>query len=138
MKFIRPIFYALVAIICLVLVYSVYMGNSAATFGAGFGMNMMFLLGAIAAGAAIFFPIRYMVSHPKNAVRALIGAVAILVIFGLGYALSGDEILITYEKVGFTSPTASKLVGGALIMMYLMILGVIGSALFSELRKFLK
>jgi len=138
MKLLKPVFYALVALICLYLVYAVYMSSSSVETGAGFGITITFLLGVIAAGAAIIFPIVYMISHPKSAVQALIGIGLILVVFGLGYALSGDEILISYEKVGFTSPSASKFVGGALKMMYITIAAVMGVTVFSEVRKLFK
>lgn len=137
MKFLKPVFYALVALICLYLVFAVYMSDGAES-GAGFGITITFLLGVIAAGTAIIFPIVYMISHPKSAVQALIGIGLILVAFGLGYALSGDEILKTYEDVGFTSPTASKFVGGALKMMYITIAAVMGATVYAEVRKLFK
>jgi len=138
MKVLKPVFYALVALICLYLVFAVYMSSDSAETGAGFGLAITYILGIIAAGAAIIFPIVYMISHPKSGVQALIGVGLLLVMFGLGYALSGDEILISYEKVGFTSPSASKLVGGALKMMYITIAAVLGATVYSEVRKLFK
>lgn len=138
MKFIKPAFYALVAIVCLYIVYAIYVSDSSVGTGAGFGITFTFLLGVIAAGSAIVFPILYMASHPKSAIGALVGVGLIVVIFLIGYFLSGDEILISYERVGFTSHSASKLVGGALKMMYIAIAAVIGSAIYSEVRKLTK
>lgn len=138
MKFIKPVFYTLIALACLYLVYAIYMSTGRENAGAGFGISVMFILSAITVGVAIFFPIAYMVSHPKSAIPALIGIGVILLVFGLGYALSGDEITLAYERVKFTSPGASKLVGGALKMMYIMIAGVLGVTVFSEVRKFFK
>ncbi|MDX5321656.1 MAG: hypothetical protein LPK45_11015 [Bacteroidota bacterium] len=137
MQYLKPAFYAIVALICLYLAYAVYSGNSVES-GAGFGLTMTYILAIVAVGASIVFPVIYMISHPKSAVRALIGIGLILVIFGLGWALSGDEILISYEKVGFTSPSASKLVGGALKMMYMVIAVVLGATIYSEVRKLIK
>lgn len=138
MKFIKPVFFALIAMACLYLLYAVYISKTGFDTGSGFGISVMFVLSAITAGVAILFPVIYMASHPKTAIPALISIGAILLIFGLGYALSGDEITIAYEKVEFTSPGSSKLVGGALKTMYIMIAVVLGVTVFSEVRKLFK
>ena len=138
MKFVRPIFYILVTLLCLYVAYAVYISSTSVESGANAGLVFTLVLAIIAIAASVIFPIVYMISHPKSAISALIGVGVILVLFGIGYALSGDEILITYEKVGFTDPGASKLVGGALKMMYIIIAAVLGSAIFSEVRKLIK
>lgn len=138
MKIIRPIFYILVAILSLFVAYAVYLSGSNVESGADVGLVFTLILGIIAVAACIVFPILTMISHPKSGIRALIAVGALLALFGIGYALSGNEILISYEKVGFTDPGSSQLVGGALKLMYIMIAVVMASAVFSEVRKLIK
>lgn len=139
MKLIKPIFYVLITLICVYLTYAIYISpeNNVDT-GAGFGITITFILSIISIAAAVIFPVVYMISHPKSAMRALVGVVLMIVVFGLGYALSGDEITVAYEKVGFDSAGASKLVGGSLKMMYIMIAAVLAVTVFSEVRKLFK
>ncbi|MBI1223564.1 MAG: hypothetical protein GC180_13260 [Bacteroidetes bacterium] len=138
MKFIKPALYALVALICLYIVYAIYVSDSSVVTGAGFGITVTFILSVIAAGAAIVFPIISMISHPKSAIRALIGVGLIVVVFLIGYLVAGNEILISYERVGFTSPSASKMVGGALNMMYMAIVAVLGVTIYAEVKNLMK
>lgn len=138
MKFIKPVFYTLITLVCIYLIYAIYVSDSQVDAGAGFGITVSFILSVVSIGAAIIFPIMYMISHPKSAIRAFIGLAVMLAIFGIGYALSGNEITLVYEKVGFTSPSLSKLIGGSLIMMYIMIAAVIAVTVYAEVRSLFK
>ncbi|MHB1279404.1 MAG: hypothetical protein ACYC1Q_13530 [Bacteroidia bacterium] len=138
MKYVKAVFYVLITVVCLYLIYAIYVSDNQVDRGASFGITVTFALSILTIGAAIVFPILYMISHPKSAIRALIGIVLMLVLFGIGYALSGNEITLVYEKVGFTSQALSKIIGGSLMMMYMMIAAVIAVTVYAEVRSMFK
>ncbi|HCS20344.1 MAG TPA: hypothetical protein DIW47_07255 [Bacteroidetes bacterium] len=138
MKYFKAILYTLVLLVCLYLLYAIYVSDTQGANGSGFGITVIFVLGALSIGAAIVFPIMYMISHPKSAIRTLIGVGLVFALFGIGWALSGNEVLLAYEEVNFTSASGSKLIGGSLIMMYLMIAAVLGVTIFAEVKSIFK
>lgn len=138
MKYFKAVLYTLVLLVCLYVVYAIYISDTQGDNGAGFGITVIFILGALSIGVAVIFPIVYMFTHPKSAIRTLIGVGLVLALFGIGYALSGNEILLAYEEVDFTSSKGSKVIGGSLIMMYLMIAAVIAVTVFAEVKSLFK
>lgn len=138
MNFIKPVFYIIVAALCVYLAVAVYALSDGASDGADIGLKFTYVLGIAVVAASIIFPIVYMIQHPKSGVRALIGVAIIGVLFLISWAISGNEITPLYEKVGFTSASASQFVGGGLKMMYVMIAGVLGVTIFSEVRNIFK
>lgn len=94
----------------------------------------LFGLGAL---AAIVFPIMHMIQNPKGAKSALIGVVALLVVFGVSYALAGDEMTAKYANF-ISGPEASKRVSMGLIAFYILAIGAIGVTVFSGISKLFK
>ncbi len=94
----------------------------------------LFFLGAV---SAIVFPIINMAKNPKGAKSALIGVVALVVVFGISYALGGDEM--TDKYTGFISgPEASKRVSAGLISFYILAIASIVAAVYSGVSKLFK
>lgn len=56
----------------------------------------------------------------EGGMAAIIGLVAIIVFFGIGYALSTDAIPQALMEKGFTDASAYKLSGAGLITFYIM------------------
>jgi len=137
MKFIKPISYIVVAIIALIILIQVY-GIEDYDAAASLGLNLSYALVGLIVAAALIFPIMYTINHPKTGVPVLIGIVALGAMFGIGYALAGDEITFAYEEVGVTSASVSKTVGGALNLMYVALATIVGATIFSEVRSLLK
>jgi len=94
----------------------------------------LFIIGAV---AAIIFPLINMAKNPAAAKSALIGVVALLVVFGISYALAGDEITKKMEDF-ISSPAASKRVSTGLIAFYILAFGAIGVTVFSGVTKLFK
>lgn len=91
----------------------------------------------VAALAAIVMPLINSLSHPKSLLKTGIAIVALLVLFLITWGISGSEVTNTYIEFG-VNETSSKLVGGSLMLMYvLFVLAVIG-IVFSEINKALK
>ena len=100
-------------------------------------MYWCYLLLAVAALAAIVFPIIGIASNPKAGKSALIGVVALIVVFVIAYALAGDEMLPKYE--GFIDdPSESKLVSMGLIAFYILGIGAIVATIFSSVSRVTK
>lgn len=94
----------------------------------------LFLLGAV---AAIVFPIINIAKNPAGGKSALIGVIALLVVFGISYALAGDEMTDKYAKF-ISGPDASKRVSAGLISFYILAIGAIGVTIFSGFSKLFK
>ena len=106
-------------------------------FVSEFGLYTAYTLFAITTLAAIVMPFVKAFQEPKQLLRAGIGLVGLLVIFLISGILSGDEVTAMYTTKG-VGIGLSKLIGGMLIMMYLLISITIGSILYTEITKMFK
>jgi hypothetical protein len=100
------------------------------------GLYLSYVLVILAVVSIIVFPVIQAIGDPSGLMKSGVGILAILVVFGIGYVLSGDE---TEPYVAFgTSALTSKIVGGSLITMYL--LGVLSfvAIVYSEVSKMFK
>jgi hypothetical protein len=87
----------------------------------------------LAAIAAIVFPVIFLIQDPKKAKGSLFGILGLAVIFGISYAISGNELYTDLQD-----PTMSKFVGGGIIMFYLMFVVSILVAIYSEIARIFK
>lgn len=104
-------------------------------------IDIMFIVTYILLGVsvigAIVFPIINMIGDFKKAKGSLVGIGIVAVLFIISYALSGNEVLESYEKFGVTA-TSSRIIGASLIMMYIMSIGAIVMAIVGEVYKAFK
>lgn len=96
-----------------------------------------YLLVIVAALSAIVLPIINSLGDPKQLLKGLIGIGVMLVIFFVGYLLSGNEVTAVYLK-NEVDAQASQLVGGALIAMYIFFIVSFASILVTEVLKLFK
>ena len=94
------------------------------------------LLG-LAAITAIFMPFINAIGNPKSLLRGLVGIVFILIIYGIAYVLSGNEVTATYTKFGVDAGL-SKFVGAVLTTMYLLVVVSIVGIVYTEISKLFK
>lgn len=97
-----------------------------------------YLLVIVAGLAALLLPLINSFGDPKQLVKGLIGIGILLVVFFVGYVLSGSEITAVYIKNGVDNATASKLIGGSLIAMYIFFIVGFASVLVTEVIKLFK
>ncbi|MBL4655722.1 MAG: hypothetical protein COC01_08780 [Bacteroidetes bacterium] len=95
------------------------------------GLYLSYMFLAVAALGAVAFPIIQMAKNPKGARSSIIGVVAILIIFGISYIMASDEPISKFEA-------NYKMVGGAIISMYILGIGAIGSIVYVEVSKMFK
>ncbi len=87
--------------------------------------------------AAILLPLIQAISNPATLLKTGAGVLAIVVVYFVAYAFSGAEVTPEYSKYN-VGPELSKLVGGTLIMAYIMIGGAILGIVFTEANKIFK
>ncbi|MDA0195106.1 MAG: hypothetical protein O2951_08685 [Bacteroidetes bacterium] len=91
----------------------------------------------ICAAAAIILPLIHAVSDPGALVKSGIGVGALLVVFLISWAISGNEVFPSYTLHGVDS-SLSKFVGGTLVMMYLLAAIAIIGIVYTEISKMIK
>lgn len=102
------------------------------------GLIFTYVLLGVGVVAVIIMPlVQALTSDPKSLLKSAMGLGAILVIYLIGYALASNEVTAKYIEFGVDS-TTSKLVGGLLITMYILIAGALGGIIFTEFHKVAK
>ncbi|CAD5278303.1 MAG: hypothetical protein ACMVP2_02240 [Imperialibacter sp.] len=96
-----------------------------------------YILVGIALLAAIILPLINALDDLSSLAMSAVGILILLVIFGLGYAISGDEVTAVYTKYNVDAGL-SKLVGGSLIMMYLLTGVALVGIVYTEISKIVK
>ena len=100
-------------------------------------MTWCYVLMALATASAVIFPIIAMTKDAKAAKGALIGIGALVVVFGISYALAGDKMTPKYAKF-ISSPEESKLVSTGLVAFYILAIGAILATISSAFMKIFK
>jgi hypothetical protein len=102
------------------------------------GLRFTYVILIIGALAAIVMPlIQALTNDPKSLLKSAAGLGAIVLIYLIGYALASDEVTAKYVEFEVDSGI-SKMVGGVLITMYIMMIVALGGALFGEVKKIIE
>jgi len=88
----------------------------------------------IALLGAIILPLIQAFGQPKSLLKVGGGFLIIAVIFVISWAISGDEVTQIYTNFGVNS-SVSKLVGGSLIMVYILMATLVVGLIYSEISK---
>ncbi|MCB0409771.1 MAG: hypothetical protein KDD29_06095 [Flavobacteriales bacterium] len=104
----------------------------------GLLITWCYILLGIAAVTAIVFPIITMAKNLKAAKSALIGVVALVVVFALGYVMAGSEEFYTLDGNLLADEATSKKSEAGLIAFYIMGAAAIGAVIYAEVSKMLK
>lgn len=96
-----------------------------------------YLLVIIAVLTALILPLVNSLSDPKSLLKGFIGIGILLVVFFIGYMLAGDEVTTVYMKNNVDAG-ASKLIGGALVTMYVFFIVSFASIILTEILKLFK
>lgn len=103
-----------------------------------FGIVAAYILIGLGVVLAVVFPLIQSASNPKSLVKAGIGLVAILVVFGIGYALSDGELNTKFLQSGVDTEGLSQTIGGMLKMVYLLMGVAAAGIVYTEFSKALK
>ncbi len=80
------------------------------------------------------FAVWFLTKNFKKSKNTLLGALSLVIIFIIAYALSSGEV---YEKFQI-GEGLSKLIGGSIITLYILFFGTIAAAIYSEIAKLFK
>jgi hypothetical protein len=84
------------------------------------------------------FPIAFFIKNPKSGIRMLFVLVGFAILYGISYALASDATnAAIYEKQNVSSGI-SQIIGGGLIMTYILVGIAILSLVVSSIGKLLK
>jgi len=84
------------------------------------------------------FPIIHIIRDPKSGKQALIGVGGFAVLFFISYFFASYSISADYYEKANITPAISKIIGGALIMTYVIFAISILTLIFSSVGKLFK
>ena len=102
-----------------------------------FGIYLSYFLFFVGIIAAVVMPLINALDNPKVLMKAGMGIGAALVVFLISYMLSGNEVTEVYKEFG-VDEGSSKLVGGGIIMIYLLAFIALGSIIYGEVSRLIK
>ncbi len=101
------------------------------------GLIAAYVLIVVGAVGAIVLPLINSLSHPKSLIYTFIGVAVLGIVFLIGWGLSGAEVTPHYTRYG-VQETSSKVIGGAIITMYILIISALVGIAFTEVSKIFK
>jgi hypothetical protein len=98
-----------------------------------------YLLAVVGTILSIVMPLLKSLDDPKGLMKSGLGVLGLAVLFFICYFLSGNEVLPKFEGAPFNlTPGLSQLIGGMLVMTYVLSLITIAAILVTELTKAVK
>ncbi len=107
-------------------------------FVANYGLYLAYILTIVGVVLAIVLPLIKSLDEPKQLVGTAIGVGILIVLYGIGYMISGSEVTARYIESGVETEGLSKLIGGMLTMVYLLLGIAIVGIVYTELNKAIK
>src|SRR5690606_7374461 len=95
------------------------------------GLYFGYTLLIVAVIAAVVLPLIKAIQSPGDLVRSLYGVVALIVVFGIAYAISDSSVRTTWAVMGI-SEGMSKMIGAGLITFYIVVVIAFLGLIFSE------
>ena len=98
-----------------------------------------YLLAVVGTILSIVMPLLKSLDDPKGLMKSGLGVLGLAALFFICYALSGNEVLAKFEGAPFNlTPGMSQLIGGMLVMTYILTVIAIVSIVVTELTKAVK
>ena len=101
------------------------------------GLIISYILFGIAVIGVVVLPLIKAFDDPKKIVKGLIAIGILAVVFLISWAMSGSEVTEMYTDNG-VSEGLSKVIGGVIIMMYLLAGIAVAGIIYSEFNKAVK
>jgi NADH:ubiquinone oxidoreductase subunit 6 (subunit J) len=138
------IFFIIIAFILLVAGSSTgaFAQEAAPSADAGTGwidiaLYISYILIFICAIAAIVLPLIQSAGDPKALLKSGVGVLAIVVVFGIAYMLSGNEVTEQYRQFGVLEG-GSKVIGGGIITVYLLFFIALAAIVYTEIMSIIR
>ncbi|NOS57160.1 MAG: hypothetical protein HOP37_13015 [Cyclobacteriaceae bacterium] len=97
------------------------------------GLIICYALFAIVVIASIGMPVVYAIKHPAGLLKALIGVVGLVVLFGVSYAMSGSEVSAKAVAMGVDA-SSSRMIGAGMITFYIILAASVVLAIYSLVK----
>jgi len=98
-----------------------------------------YLLAVVGTILSIVMPLLKSLDNPKGLMKSALGVFGLVALFFICYSLSGNEVLPKFEGAPFNlTPGMSQLIGGMLVMTYILTVVAIVSIVVTELTKAVK
>ncbi len=101
------------------------------------GLWIFYILLFASIATAVVFPLLHAAKTPGTFKKSLIGIGALVVVFGISYALSGSSVTAKQMAMG-VDESSSKLIGAGLVMFYFVLFGSVIGIIYSEISKAIK
>jgi len=117
-------------------------------------MYWTYVLTFISIAAAIVFPIAFIITNPRNAVKSVLTVVLLIAIVGISYSLEPNAVLTWNGSDEFyrqaypnitdpvvlenTIKSMTHKVGTGLLAMYILFFAAIATIIYTEVSKFFK
>lgn len=137
-RIVRIVFYSIVVLAIVYGIVYLIWADANAYSGAQVGLNLSYVLIAIAAVGVLAASVSNFIQNPKSAIGVLAGIVLFAIIAFIGYSVSAGEIMETYYKNGIDTVKESKLVDAELYLMYGLGILAIGAVLLNEVSSAFK
>lgn len=98
------------------------------------GLVMGYVLLGLSALGVIFFSIYQLIVNFKKAKGALIGIIALVAVFLIGYAMGTSELYLDVA-IPVSSETISRIIGGGIYATFIFIGLAIIATIYSEVSK---
>ena len=98
-----------------------------------------YLLAVVGTILSIVMPLLKSLDDPKGLMKSGLGVLGLAALFFICYALSGNEVLAKFEGAPFNlTPGTTQVIGGMLVMTYILTVVAIVSIVVTELTKAVK
>ena len=98
-----------------------------------------YLLAVVGTTLSIVMPLLKSLDDPKGLMKSALGVFGLVALFFICYSLSGNEVLPKFEGAPFNlTPGMSQVIGGMLVMTYILTVVAIVSIVVTELTKAVK
>ncbi len=101
------------------------------------GLYFGYTLLIVAVLAAVILPLIKAVQSPGDLIKSLYGVVALVVVFGIAYAVSGSSVRTTWAVMG-VGEGMSRMIGAGLLTFYIVLVIAFIGLIFSEISKVFK
>lgn len=100
-------------------------------------LYLAYTLVIVAFLAAVLLPLVSAIGNPQSLLKSGVGVLFIVALYFIAYAFSGSEVTLAYSEFD-VGPELSKIVGGTLIMSYLLLGFAIAGILYTEVNKIIQ
>lgn len=118
-----------------------FIGGNAATNtypNLSFSLNLAYFLLFATAGLSILLPLISIAQNPKGAVRSLIGVAIVLIVIGIAYAMSSEEVVKLSNGTIYNDTTGLRFTDTALYTTFIAFASVLLSIVGTEFYRIFK